>query len=75
MRASWYQYNLKIHCLEILVVAATNTYPLLKRLGRDWLCLPIDQSQLERDFLYIPIERTQVTTRAELPMSLEKHQL
>ena len=31
-------------CQEILAVAATNTYPLLKRLGRDCLRLPIEKT-------------------------------
>ena len=75
LKASRHQYNLRTCCYEILVVATTNTCSLLKWLGRNWLYLTIDQSQLERDILCLSIERTQVTTWVGLLMSLEEHQL
>ena len=89
MRALRHRYNLRTHCQKILgrpAVAATDTYLSRKRLGRDclylpidqsrlgrnYLYLPIDQSQLGRDFLCLPIERTRVMTWTGLPMSIDR---
>ena len=74
MRALRHRYNLRTCCQEGRpAVAATNTYPSRKELGRDCLCLPVGrhESRLGRDCLCLPIGRTRVTTQAGLPMSID----
>ena len=46
IRALWHREIMRAHCHEknTRPVVATNTYPSLKRLGRDWLCLSIERT-------------------------------